>query len=177
MKEPLFMQVGPGQHLVPADPHTAELVDTRLKPGTTYKVTVVNDRTAGSLKLYWAGLNLLHENLPEIDEFRWPTSRSLHNMLMMALGYTSREYFLDARSDDGVGWREVVDSIAIDNMDEATFKEYAERAAAVVVARWGWDPFEVWKENHPAPQAPPAKRPRRAAARPAEGQEGQGADR
>ena len=122
MKEPLFMQLGPGQHLVPADPHTAELVDTRLKPGTTYKVTVVNDRTAGSLKLYWAGLNLLHENLPEIDEFRWPTSRSLHNMLMMALGYTSREYFLDARSDDGVGWREVVDSIAIDNMDEATFK-------------------------------------------------------
>ena len=149
MKEPLYMQLGKFQHLVPVDGYTAELIDEKLKPGVTYKVTVVNDRSKGGLKIYWAGLNLLHENLPEEDERRWPTTRSLHNMLMMALGYTTRQYFLDSRSDDGVGWRDSVDSIALDNMTETEFKDYHEKATAIIVARWGYDPFQAWKEAHP----------------------------
>ncbi len=145
------MELGASQHLVPADPYSAELIDTRLKPGVTYKVTVVTDRTKGRLNLYWAGLGVLRENLSDEDDVRWPTVRSLHDTLMRALGYTKRQYYLDHRSADGVGWTDVPDSIALDSMDEAEFKDYCERAAAVVVARWGFDPWEIWKREHPSP--------------------------
>jgi hypothetical protein len=146
------MEVIEGQRLAPLDPYTAELIDTRLKPGARYKVTVVGDRSPGKLRLYWAGLGLLHENLPAEDSERWPTTTALSKMLLEALGFKHREYYLDHRSEDGVGWREVADSIALDNMDEHDFNTYFENVRAIAVSRWGWDPFEAWTDRQEAYQ-------------------------
>ena len=136
-----------GQKLVPLDPRTAELIDSKLVQGKRYKVTVVHDRSHGELNLYWAGLGLLHDNLPEADAKRWPTSEALSKMLLTALGFMHREYYLDSRSEDGVGWQEVADSIALDNMDDETFKTYFENVKAIAVARWGFDPWQLWIEQ------------------------------
>lgn len=141
MKEPLFMEVVDGYRLAPLDARTAELIYLTLKPGKRYKITVANDRSRGQLNLYWAGLALLKENLPEDMEGRWPTTTALSKMLLEALGYTRTEYYKDREV-------QVADSIALDNMDATAFSEYFERARALVVALVGFDPWAEWIERN-----------------------------
>lgn len=149
MKEALFMEVGRDQHLVPLDPFTAELIDTKLKIGERYKITVVSDRSRGELNLYWAGISTLHHNLSDHDTLIFPSSTSISKMLLEALGHTHKEYFLDAKSDDGWGYRVLADSIAIDNMEPEEFKNYFELARGLVWKLWDRDPWQEWLDERP----------------------------
>lgn len=124
--------------LVAADPYSEEVL-SELEDHLKYRVDIKSDRRKGDLNLWWAGIGLLHYNLSEEEEAIWPTTRKLHNAILDALGYTEREYKIDG------SYRVVVDSVALDNMDQSTFSRMFEMARAVTVKRWGWDPWEEWK--------------------------------
>lgn len=152
MKDALFMEVAPGGRLVATDPYTQEIILTKLKQGKSYKVTVVEDRTSdkrrGQHRFFFGGLGLLLENLPEADAKRWRSLDSLRAMLMEALGYTHRTYFLDHKSADGVGWRNEVDSIAFANMSDEDFDRLVEQMRGIAIGRWGFDPWTEWSATH-----------------------------
>lgn len=99
------------------------------------------DRTRGDLRLYWAGLGVLHDNLDEDDTERWPTKRKLHDTMMDALGFVHKVYRLDN------SYRLETDSIALDNMSEEDFKSVMEMVRAAVVKRWGYDPWDEWTKR------------------------------
>lgn len=124
--------------LVAADPFSEEMLN-ELSMDKPYKIDLKSDRSRGKLNEYWAGLALLHKNLSDEEEALWPTVRKLHNALLDAFGYTTREYKIDG------SYRTVVDSVAMDNMDEQEFVDLFERVASLVVKRWGYDPWEAWK--------------------------------
>lgn len=125
--------------MVAGDPYTDEQLEG-LTPGQVYKAELKTDRSRGDLNLYWAGLGLLQKTaLSEEEDLHWPTSRHLHEMLLDALGYTIKLWRVDGT------YRKVVDSIALEKMDDADFKILVERVKAVVLARWGIDPWSEWK--------------------------------
>lgn len=129
--------VGNSLRLVPADPYSAELLD-KLDRRKIYNVDVGEERKRGKLNLYWAGLALLHENLtPEQDKL-WPTARKLHEAFMEELGYVTKRYRIDH------SYKIEPDSIALDQMQEEEFSVVLERAKALAVAVWKWDPWAEW---------------------------------
>jgi hypothetical protein len=138
--------------LVAADPYSEELMFS-LGMGKDYNLSLTGARKRGNLNLYWAGLATLVDNLGGRDKQRWPTSRHLHDTMLLALGFTHRLYRLDPKSIDGVGWIDIPDSIAIDNMDEDEFAQLFETIRGAVVKRWGWDPWDSWKDEKDAAKA------------------------
>ena len=139
--------------LAPADPYSEEIL-ADLFDGETYSVDVKQDRRRGDINLYWAGIGLLVKNYSgvdpafirlgarEVDASRiWPTSRKYHDMLMSATGHVTRPWRIDGT------FREDVDSIALDNMEQDEFKAYFERARAITHALFGYDPWDAWKDE------------------------------
>lgn len=151
--------------LAPADAYSQELING-LKPGKTYKVEIKEDRSRGTLNLYWAGVGLLVNNysgpgggLIQVNGRRynpaalWPTSRKYHQMLMKATGHVERVYWIDRSLPGGIGWRDEVDSIALEAMEEDEFNAYFEQAQAITFSLFDWNPWDQWKLDHPLPNA------------------------
>lgn len=127
-----------GQAFRPVDAYSAELADqlprgTRLE-GHFTAVTGKADARAGNTRLYWAGINLLHENT---DEF--PTARKLHDHILEELGFFTRHPRIDG------GERREIDSTK--EMEDDEFATMWELAKTYVLARWRFDPWEKWKEE------------------------------
>lgn len=134
--------------LFPVDPYAEEQLDT-LPLEKDFNVSIANARKRGKLNFYWAGMGVLVDNFDKADKLRWPTTRHLHDTMMVTLGHVHRQYRLDHRSPDGVGWTEVADSIALDNMEEEEFEQVFETIRGAIVGRWGYDPWDAWTEAHP----------------------------
>lgn len=121
----------------PVDPWSAG--EAELIPENVPMMAEIKpDRTRGDLKLYWAGLGLLHDNLDDDDRVRWPVKRKLHDTMMDALGFVHRIYRLDN------SYRLETDSVALNNMSEEEFKVVLETMRAAVVKRWNYDPWDAW---------------------------------
>jgi muconolactone delta-isomerase len=136
----IFIEVRDGR-IVPADPRSEEMID-ELRPGTTYKAEVTEDRlrsTNGNRRLYWAGLGLLVKNFSDEDEARWPTSRHYHNAMLEALGYVERLWRIDG------SYRNVPNSVAQDAMDDTEFDVLFERIRSLTVKLFRYDPWDAWK--------------------------------
>lgn len=138
-KPPILMRKERG-HLVPIDAWAAEQLDA-LPEGKDLSVRVAQSRSRGKLNLWWAGLGLMVENLPEHQQRMWPTARALHEALLEALGFVHKLWRVDGT------FRIQVDSIALDNMEEEEFNEVFERGRALCVAICGYDPFETWVQQ------------------------------
>ncbi len=138
-----------GTMFVPADMGAVEMAERTYVQGAVLdgKFTRphgTEDKRAGLLRWWWAGLGLLHEN---IDDERWPTKRKLHNLILEELGFTEKIWRIDGT------YRLVVDSVAIDNMEDDAFDNLFEKARAFCVLHWGFDPWETWKEEQAAKKA------------------------
>lgn len=138
-KPPILMRKEAGR-LVPIDPWAREQIDA-LPEGKDLHVRASERRTHGLNGLYWAGLGLLVDNFDEADAKMWRTSKRLHKTLLCELGYVERIYRIDGT------FTEQADSVAFDEMDEADFKELFEHVRAMVVKRWRYDPWDLWKAN------------------------------
>ena len=126
-----------GYRLVPADPQSYETIET-LKENKTYSVEIKESRSRGESNLYWAGLGVLVENFDDESEKKWPTTRHYHNALLEHLGYTYRQWKVDGT------FKVEIDSVAFDKMSDEDFKALFEKARAVTVQLFGYDPWDEW---------------------------------
>lgn len=110
-------------------------------------VTITSAKRMGKLALYWAGLGMLLENLNELEEQHWPTTRHLHIMLMQELGFVEKLWRIDGT------FKIVPNSIAIDAMDDDDFDRVLERCRQFVVDAKGFDPWDMWVEKKNAEKA------------------------
>lgn len=140
-KPPILMRKERG-HLVPIDAWAMEQLDA-IPEYKEVAVTVSEERSRGSLNLWWAGLGLLVSNLNDEDDHRFPTSRRLHEAFLEDLGYVEKVY----RVDGSFTLRAM--SVALDNMEEADFKILMERAAKIAIEYFGYDPWQTWKDARP----------------------------
>lgn len=138
-----------GATFVPADMHAVEQADRTYVQGAMLdgrftRPVGAEDRRAGLNRLWWAGLGLLADN---IDDERWPTKRKIHNLILEELGFTEKIYRIDGT------YRLVVDSIAIDSMEDDDFDRLFEKARAFCIMHWGFDPFDTWVAEKDAEKA------------------------
>jgi hypothetical protein len=150
--KPPIAVVSDGRVLRPADPYAAEQIEqlqrnVRLNARVTV-ATAKESRRSGMNSLFHAGLGLLVENLDDADTSRWPTVKKMKDSLLEELGFVERRYALDGKS-----YKDEPDSIAFDNMSDDDFEVFFERARAVVVARWGYDPWDAWIAEREAEKA------------------------
>lgn len=146
-KPPILMR-REGNRLAPIDAWSEEQV-LALPQGITFNVRTTEDRSRSELNLYWAGLGYLRETA--VDDLKWPTTRKLHRTIMEALGYVERIYRID-----GSYWVEP-DSIALNEMEDAEFKTYFERAKTFVWLNWHVDPWAEWLKEKQASNPRPAR--------------------
>ena len=153
MAKSFFMRLGAGQRLEPADPQTAEDIDSALRIGTTYKVTVAEAEGGDRIiAKYMAGVGVAHYNLSDEDRGRWPTVDKLSAMFLIASGHSHRENFkLNHKSADGTSFEIVPDSKR-QMVKDGTFDEFFELARAIAVKMWGYDPWQKWEEGYRVPK-------------------------
>lgn len=101
--------------LVPAAEMDADALRA-LPMGKALRVRVTQPRNVGRLRLYWALLHKVHENMPSP-----PSIEKLHEAVKVRLGYTETIRFKGA--PDAV----IPASIAFDKMTEAEFVAFFDR--------------------------------------------------
>lgn len=98
------------------------------------------DSTDGLRNLYFAGLNTLFENTDGCGAGKtWPTPNSLRKYLLKEIGMAEAVLRVD-----GVKWVPV--SMARGEMSYADLVTCLELSRAFVLDRWGWNPWDQWKE-------------------------------
>lgn len=131
-----------GRVFRPADMRALEIADTYLRgsvlDGHFKRPAKAEDWRSGQMRLWWAGMKLLVDALG--DE-RWPTTRKMHNLILEELGFVERIWRIDG------SYRNEVDSIAIDNMDDDAFEVLFERARVFCLANFGFDPWQQWVDE------------------------------
>lgn len=141
-----------GRTFRPADAMAAEHADSTFVQGARLdgrmtRPVVAHDRRQSQNRLYWAGLGLLVKNFDEADEKRWPTSRHIHDAILDALGYKYRLWRIDGT------FKVEIDSVAADKMGDEDFDDLFEKARAIVLKLFGYDPWEAWKAEKDAEAA------------------------
>lgn len=125
----------------PADPYTAEIMDTIPEDGKRFAVDLKEDRSKGELAFYWAGIGLLVNNFTDEAREKWPNSERFSKALLEATGHSTRWWRLDGTYTDRA------DSIALNKMEAAEFETYFETARAMVVSMFGYDPWDLWAQE------------------------------
>lgn len=124
----------------PDEPWALERFHMDYLDGKKVGLVISDPARNGMLGLWWAGIKLLYDNQ---DEFA--TERKLHEEILKKIGLSKKLYRIDKTFV-----REVVDSIAIENMTDEEFKVVQEKAREYVVGRWGYDPWDLWVEQQEA---------------------------
>lgn len=141
MAKMLFVEARNGV-LVPGDPWSAETID-KMEPGKVWRIDLKTDRKHGTLNHWWAGLAYMVERFeeyaPEIAQ-KYPSSRKLHEALLIHLGYVEVIHQLRG----GVVLR--ADSIRFEAMDEAEFQRLFEKARVATLEFWDVDPWQEWQD-------------------------------
>lgn len=129
--------------LVPADPWSAETIDG-LDRTKTYRLDLKTDRKHGTSNHWWAGLAYMVERFEEYspDDLakKFPSSRKLHEAILIYLGYYETIHQLRG----GVLLRP--DSVRFEAMQEDEFKGLFEKARVMALDMWGIDPWFAWSE-------------------------------
>lgn len=119
-----------GGRLAPVSAMDAELLDA-LPRSVDLEVTIKHrKRSLPQQGLYW---KMLSEVVKSTDKF--PTPGHLHDEIKMALGYTEQRVTFDGL----VYYR--ADSTAFDKMDAGQFKDYFDKAVALIADKLGVDPL------------------------------------
>lgn len=118
--------------LVPAGPYEAEVLDT-YRPGSTLTVTLHQKRSLPLLKKYWAVMRDVVDNC----KTPWNSPDEASDALKLALGVTDIGKTVKGQ------WFIRPGSIAFTSMDEAAFRDYFEKAMAILAEVSGIDPDEL----------------------------------
>jgi len=94
------------------------------------EVTLKKRRSSPQNRMYWAML----QNVVDATD-AYPSAEHLHDAIKLALGFTMP---LKTISGEIVY---VPDSTAFGKMDAARFKDFLDRAAALIAERFGFDPL------------------------------------
>lgn len=142
-----------GNAFLPADMSAVETAERTYVQGAVLdgkftRPVGTEDRRAGQLRLWWAGLGLLAEN---IDDERWPTKRILHELILEELGFVTKFWRIDG------SYRLEANSIAIDNMEDDDFDRLFEKARVFCLTHWGFDPWDIWVAEKEAEEVNRAK--------------------
>lgn len=137
-----------GRVFRPADMRAFELANAYLintvLDGHFKRPARAEDWRSGQMRLWWAGLKLMVDALG--DE-RWPSTRKMHNLILEELGFVERIWRIDG------SYRNEVNSIAIDSMEDDEFEALFERARVFCLANFGLDPWQVWVDEENAAKA------------------------
>lgn len=123
-----------GTSLVPASPADEEIIQG-LGFGDV-EVKFAKRRSNPQLRLYWQMLNKIVEATDD-----YPTSEHLHQAVKMHLGYTT-----PVKTFDGVTVH-VADSVAFSKMDGFEFKQFFDRAVALLASAYGIDPLDFYGDG------------------------------
>lgn len=121
-----------GGRLVPLSAWDSELLSD-LPNGAEFDLVLRGKRSKLHNGMYWAQLGLI---IKATDA--WPTSEKMHDWVKLKLGYTSPIMDNHKRV---IGM--TIDSTAFENMDQAAFGIFYEKAAALIAAEMGIDLADV----------------------------------
>lgn len=133
-----------GGRLVPASPYEAEVLDTYQR-GSEITVTLHQKRSLPLLRKYWAVLRdvVTNGNTP------WQSADEASDALKLALGVTDISKTVKGQ------WFIRPGSISFTSMDEAAFRDFFEKAMAILAEVTGIDPDELSRRySHLAEQEP-----------------------
>lgn len=128
---PPLVELGGGR-LVPVTSYDAELLSD-FASGTVFDLFERKRRSKQQLRLYWKILRAVCTSTG-----RWPRERNLHNDLKLSLGYCTMAYDLYTRKVI-----RVPDSVGIEEMNQAEFNAYFERAMGLLAQTIGFDPLDL----------------------------------
>lgn len=148
---PSLQMVVQGLHLVPAGPYEQEVIST-YQQGAVLTVDMHQKRTLPLLKKYWAVLRDVVANC----KTPWNSPDEASDALKLALGVT------DIGKTVSGQWFIRAGSISFTSMDQAAFKDFFDKAMAVLAEVTGIDPetlssrYRHLAEQEPSEAAPPA---------------------
>lgn len=146
-RAPIYMEFD-GRGFVPADAYAQEQMQA-FQRGDRFnvrlsKITARGKEERDGLRgLWWAGCELLSQ---QVDELHYDTKRKASNMILMSLGFVATKPKADGSVDI------VPISTGEDVLDDEEMHILLERAAAHCIRRFGFDPFQAWKDAQPKPQ-------------------------
>ncbi len=152
-RAPIAMEKVSGR-LVGIDSYARQQIDD-LPTGKALSVRVSVMSSSGKTQregmrgLWWAGCDLLSQ---QVDELHYDTRRKASNMILMSLGFVTAKPKADGRVDI------VPISTGEDVLDDEEMQILLERAAAFCIQRFGFDPFQSWKDQQPKMPAPARQR-------------------
>lgn len=126
-----MVQLAPGGRLLPVTPFDQEEI-ARLPIGTQFDLVSRTVRSRQQERLYWSILTKVAEATG-----RWPGSRQLHRDLLLSLNYT--EVAFNFRTDK---LERVPEPTRVSEMSNEEFKDYFNRAMALLHQNLGFDPIE-----------------------------------
>lgn len=136
-----------GGALRPADAYAQEQIDILSGSNHTYVARLskltgpYREEREGLRGLWWAGCGLLAENS---DTPGYLTKRGVSDMILTKLGMV-RPSLRGKRIPEPVSLAENA------GVDDEEFAIIMEMAQAFVVAKFGWNPWDEWKKQHPLP--------------------------
>jgi len=144
-KLPLLM-ICDGTALRPYDGYSAEQLDAlprgvALNVRATRATKGTGDEDRGLLNLWWAGVGMLHDNIGD-PERQWPTPTHLSKHILKEIGA-----YITVPDLVG-GEKKIAQSLSLQNLEDIEDRKMLfEVAQAYVVARWGWNPWDTWKDE------------------------------
>lgn len=148
---PSLQMVVQGGHLVPSGPYEQEVIST-YQQGAVLTVDMHQKRTLPLLKKYWAVLRDVVANC----KTPWNSTEEASDALKLALGVT------DIGKTVSGQWFIRAGSISFNSMDQAEFKDFFDKAMAVLAEVTGIDPdalssrYRHLAEHEPSGAIPPS---------------------
>ena len=105
--------------------------------GTEFDLVKRSKRSWKQLRTYWKALGIVVAN-----DARWPTAEHLHDDLKHSCGYVRKSVNLKTGEI-----KEVVDSIALNEMKQDDFNEYMKISLAFLAEYIGYDPLMFLNEQ------------------------------
>ena len=143
-RPPIFIEVRGGR-VSPADAYAQEqlanLPDGRYNARVSKVTRAGREEREGARGLWWAGCTLLAENS---ESAAMDTARKAHEHILMGLGFVRPRFRVDG------SFTMVPVSTSEAEMDDEEFAILQEKAREFCVARFGYDPFETWKDQQEA---------------------------
>lgn len=104
--------------------------------GHTFELVPVTKRSSKQLRTYWRALGIVVKATN-----KWPTAEHLHDEIKFTLGY--RKQIADLKTGEV---SEVLDSVALNEMDHDAFCRFMDQAMALVADAVGFDPLSFLAE-------------------------------
>lgn len=135
--------------LVPVDDYARETLD-KLPQGAEYyarlsRITRAGrEEREGTRGKWWAGLDLLANQQHEAG---YLTQRGCHDSILTALGFTRKRHLTGGR------FELIPVSTKEGAMDDEEFDVLQELARAFCMAKFNYDPWEMWEQEQAAKKA------------------------